>query len=497
MITIAQIAAEAAPWCKTGGLGDVAGALPDALIEAGRERGEEVEAALFLPLYRAVRQAIDARGLTLIDTGVEVTVPFGLGPERARFLRIDPGEGLAPVFLLDAPARYDRPRLYDDEHQRPYHDNLHRYALLCRAALEAAPRLLGRAPDIIHAHDWQGALAPVYLKTRYQGALPSTAAVFTIHNLAYQGLFAGELRHTIDLDPGAFHMDALEYHGALNLLKGGVAFADATTTVSRSYAAEICTPQLGCGLDGFLRARARRLTGVVNGVDTRDWDPATDPALAENYDPKNMSGKAACRAALLAELGLSAAPEEPVLAIVSRFTAQKGLDLVAELVPHLHALGARLVVLGSGDAALEAQFRYLGEVYGHHLATRVGFDLPLSRRIYAGADILLMPSRFEPCGLNQLYAMRYGAVPVVHAVGGLRDTVDDPGDAALTHGEGTGFRFEHPTAQGLYWALGRAVRMFREQPSGWRQLVATCMARDVSWAASASTYLELYRALLR
>ncbi|MCB9754962.1 MAG: glycogen synthase GlgA, partial [Myxococcales bacterium] len=452
--------------------------------------------ALFIPLYRSVREQVLRRGLELVDTGVVATVPFGLGPERARFFRIAGAEG-PPVFALDAPWRYDRARLYDDDAQRPYDDNLHRYALLCRATLEAAPQLLGGVPDVVHAHDWQGALAPIYLRTRYVRQMHRTAAVLTIHNLAYQGVFPGERRHTIDLDPAAFAMERAEFYGHLNLLKGGIAYADSTTTVSRSYADEIRTPQFGCGLDGFLRARARWLLGVVNGVDMREWDPARDDALPANYDREDMSGKLACREALLREFGMRAPIHEPVLGVISRFAGQKGLDLVAELVPHLHRLGARLVVLGSGEAELEDRFRYLARTFSHHLAVKVGYDGPLSRRIYAGADVLLMPSRFEPCGLNQLYAMRYGTVPVVHAVGGLRDTVLDPGDDALMRGEGTGFCFEHPTTQGLLWALDRAVRMYRHAPPAWARLRDNGMRRDSSWAQSAATYLELYQALLR
>ncbi len=493
---IVQIASEAVPWCKTGGLADVAGALPQALVDAGAAQGLRVEPALFIPLYRSVREQAQKRGLELVDTGVVATAPFGLGPERARWMKIEGAEG-PPVYALDAPWRYDRARLYDDEHQRPYDDNLHRYALLCRATLEGAPALLGGLPDVVHAHDWQGALAMMYLRTRYVRQMHRAAAVLTIHNLAYQGVFPGELRHTVDLDPAAFHMDRAEFYGHLNLLKGGVSYADSTTTVSRSYADEIRTAQFGCGLDGFLRARARWLLGVVNGIDTRAWDPKTDPALPHHYDQEDMSGKLACREALLKEFGLRASIGQPVLGVISRFAGQKGLDLVAELVPHLHRLGAKLVVLGSGDAGLEDRFRYLARTFSRNLAVKIGYDGPLSRRIYAGADILLMPSRFEPCGLNQLYAMRYGTVPVVHAVGGLRDTVVDPGDAALMRGEGTGFRFEHPTLQGLVWALDRAVRMYRHAPPAWGRLRDNGMRRDSSWTQSARTYLELYQALRR
>lgn len=487
---VAIIASEAVPWCKTGGLADVVGALPQALVD---QSAGKVAPATFLPLYRQVRESIaNDPQLQLVETGVEVAVPFSLGPERARFFEVV-GHGGPPVYVLDAPHRYDRPRLYDDESGKAYPDNLYRYALLCRGALEAATALMGGVPDVVHAHDWQGGLALAYLRTRYLQTHAHTGAVMTIHNLAYQGLFAGEHRHNIDLDPSAFNLERAEYFGGLNLLKAGIAYADVTTTVSETYAQEITTPDYGCGLDGFLQARgAGRLCGIVNGVDTDVWSPATDKALPANYSVDKLAGKATCRQQLLAEMGLESAEGEPVLGIVSRFTGQKGLDLVADLVPHLHALGARLIVLGSGDAQLEHRFRYLAECFGDHLAVRVGFDPKLARRIFAGSDILLMPSRFEPCGLNQLYAMHYGTVPVVHAVGGLRDTVLDPGDQALARGEGTGFCFEHPTVVGLHWALERAVKMYRQNPRGWQAVVRSGMTRDVSWAKPARAYLDLY-----
>jgi len=489
---VAILASEAVPGCKTGGLADVAGALPQALVS---ESGGEVAPALFLPLYRQVRASVETDPkLELCDTGVEVSVPFGLGPEKARFWQVK-GHGGPPVYLLDAPHRYDRPRLYDDESGRAYEDNLYRYALLCRGVLDGATALLGAVPDVVHAHDWQGSLALAYLRTRYLATHARCAAVLTIHNLAYQGLFPGDHRHNIDLDPSAFSLERAEFFGALNLLKAGIAYADVTTTVSETYAREITTPAYGCGLEGFLKNRAGALQGIVNGVDTEVWNPATDQALPANYSVGELGGKAVCRRELLSEMGLEAASGEPVLGIVSRFTGQKGLDLVADLVPHLHGLGARLVVLGSGDSELEHRFRYLGECFSKHVSVRIGFDPKLARRIFAGCDMLLMPSRFEPCGLNQLYAMHYGTIPVVHAVGGLRDTVIDPGDAGLANGEGTGFRFEHPTLAGLHWALERAVSLYRHRPKGWDSLVRAGMSRDVSWAGPARAYLDLYRQL--
>ncbi|MCA9638349.1 MAG: glycogen synthase GlgA, partial [Myxococcales bacterium] len=490
---IALIASEAVPWCKSGGLADVVGALPRALQEAANAAGESVEVALFLPMYRQVRQFIARHGHQVTDTGIALRAPMGGGGEPFRLLHAYGRDGES-VYFIDAPHRYDRDGLYDDADHRAFDDNGERFALLCRAALEVMPRVMGGPPDILHVHDWQASLAPVYLKTRYRHAYPKTRSVLTIHNLAYQGVLPGSMRGALDIDASFLQPDRGEYYGNLNLLKGGMAYADAVTTVSPTYAREIRTPHYGCNLDGFVRAHVP-VYGILNGIDTDAWNPATDPLLPARYDADHLEGKAVCRELLLEAAGLRPAPGEALLGVVSRFAGQKGIDLIAELVPHLHHLGARLVVLGDGDPELEDRFRWLGWVFSHHITVRIGFDPALSHRLIAGCDALLMPSRFEPCGLTQLYAMRYGTVPIVHAVGGLRDTVVDPGDAGLAAGEGTGFRFEHPTPEGLGWALARAVRMYRERPAGWRAIMQAGMRQDFSWARSAATYLELYRRL--
>jgi starch synthase len=477
-----------APWSQTGGLADVAGALPAALERTGR-----VECAVFSPLYRGMRAKIEAQGATVDDSGVIVTVPLAGRRLSARFVRVR-RPGAATLYLLDYPAFYDRDGLYMTAEGRDHHDNHLRFALLCRAALEAAPRLMGGAPHVFHAHDWHAGLVPVYLRAYYGRRHP--VSVFTIHNLAYQGVFHKDVLPALDLDWSVFTAARMEYYDYLSLLKGGVAYADAVTTVSPSYAYEIRTPQFGHNLDAFLRHQARNLHGILNGIDTESWDPARDRAIAANYDCDTLErGKRQCRRALAEEFGLPLGERDILLAVVSRFTGQKGLDLVAELVPELAALGARLVVLGSGESAIEDRFRYLARVFSQHLAVRVGFDVTLSRRIYSGADAVVVPSRFEPCGLTQMYAMRYGSVPIVHAVGGLRDTVLDPGDHALCRGQGTGFRFEHPTAAGLRWAVGRAARLFRENPEGWRRISRAGMQCDWSWDEPAREYLRLYRRL--
>ena len=491
-LKIALIASEAVPWCKSGGLADVVGALPRALQQAS---SEPVEVALFLPMYRQVRHYLARHGHQVTDTGLSLRIPFGHGHAEPIRLLHAYGHSGESVYFIDAPHRYDREGLYDDDAHRAFDDNAHRFALLCRAALEVAPRVMGGPPDVVHAHDWQGALATMYLRTRYAQVMPKARSVLTIHNLAYQGNFHSSLLGPLDIDPALFHPEGVEWYGHLNLLKGGMAAADAVTTVSPTYAREVRTERFGCGLDGFIRHNVP-VIGILNGIDTDAWNPATDAHLPARYDADHLAGKDVCRDLLLEASGLRPGPGEPLLGVVSRFAGQKGMDLVADLVPHLHGLGARLVVLGDGDPALEDRFRYLSWVYSHHVAARIGFDPALSHRIIAGCDMLLMPSRFEPCGLTQLYAMRYGTIPVVHAVGGLRDTVVDPGDIGLARGKDTGFRFEHPTAEGLHWALARAVRMYRDFPGGWRAIQHAGMRQDFSWARSADSYLRVYRHLL-
>jgi starch synthase len=294
----------------------------------------------------------------------------------------------------------------------------------------------------------------------------------------------------IGLPWSMFDIHHVEFWDQVCLLKGGMAYADAVTTVSPSYAREILTPERGEALDAFLRFDVHRLTGIVNGIDVKAWDPATDTALPARYSRADLSGKAACRAALAEEMGLPLADHEPLIGVIARMTDQKGLDLVADVAPELHRLGARLVVLGSGEPHLEERFRYLADVFRDHVAVRIGFDINLSRRIYAGSDLFVMPSRFEPCGLGQMYAMRYGSIPVVHAVGGLRDTVLDTG----AQGEGTGIRFDAPTATSLLAALERAMKLFRDR-AALARVRGAAMARDSSWTASAQQYVQLYRSL--
>jgi starch synthase len=335
---------------------------------------------------------------------------------------------------------------------------------------------------VLHAHDWQGGPAAIY--ARLLGAA-APAIVMTIHNLAYRGIFPKLVMDELGWPWPLFTQHQLEFYDQVSFLKGGLAAADAATTVSPSYAQEILTPPFGEALDGFLRWDLKRLVGIVNGIDTRAWDPKTDAALAQSFSIDTIEGRAANRTALAAEMGISLAPTEPLIGVIARMTGQKGLDLVADVVPELADLGAKMVVLGAGEPELEARFAYLSETFSQHVATRIGFDIALARRIYGGTDLFLMPSRFEPCGLGQLYAMRYGSVPVVHAVGGLRDTV--------ANGV-TGIQFQAATSSALRAALAHSVTAFRQREP-FARLQRAAMQRDSSWLASALESAQLYRSL--
>jgi starch synthase len=488
MMRVLHIASEVAPWSQSGGLADVTAALPAALVACA----PDLDTAVVSPLYRGVAARLAAAGAPL-DDGFAHEVVLGAARFPVRMRRARPARG-AVQWFVESPL-FDRAGMYMAPGGADYADNHVRFGVLCKAAIDIGDALLGGALDVVHVHDWQAALAPVYL--RLDPARGRTAAVVTVHNLAYRGIVPAPAVEDLGLPWDLFTMHRMEFYGQLCLLKGGLAFADAITTVSPTYAREILTPERGEGLDGFLRWDVERLVGIVNGIDDEAWDPAHDAELAATYSAADLAGKAVCRQALARELGFAVDAATPIIGVVSRLAGQKGLDLIADLVPQLHVLGARLVVLGSGERDLEDRFRWLAERFGDHVRVVVGFDVALSRRIYGGCDLFLMPSRFEPCGIGQMYAMRYGTVPVVHAVGGLVDTVIDPGDAELASGHGTGFRFEHPTVDGLRWALDRAVRMFRERPDGFRTLKTTAMKRDSSWIASAREYLQLYRAAVR
>lgn len=470
------ISSEVEPFAKTGGLADVAGALPQALATLGHD------VRVLMPKYRGVE-----RHGTLRTAVPRVRVPVGDRTTEGALLEGRLGRAV-PVYFLAHDHYYDRPALYGTG-QGDYLDNCERFIFFCRGALEAL-RALGWTPHVIHANDWQSGLVPVYLETLYKDdpALGEVGTLFTIHNLAYQGVFWHFDMPLTGLGWDLFTPAGLEFYGKLNFLKGGLVFADVLNTVSKAYAQEIQTAEFGCGLEGVLQYRRADLHGVVNGIDVAAWDPATDRDLTKPYSAEDLAGKAACKQALAQELGIDA-DGAPIIGIVSRLAAQKGLDLVLEALPELVDAGFELALLGAGEPGLETAFGEAARASRGRIAIRTGFDNALARRIYAGADMFLMPSRYEPCGLGQMISMRYGTIPIVRRTGGLADTVVEARPARRT---GTGFGFAEPTARALLEAATRALAAYRE-PALWRQLQRNAMAQDFSWPASAREYVALYR----
>lgn len=473
--------AELAPWVKTGGLGDVAAALPRALAARG------VEVRILVPAYPALVAAFGAREFVAMVDGVGDSMLGG------RLSRVALGERLE-LLMLECPAYYDRPGSpYLDSAGANWSDNALRFGLLSRTAALLASRAspLDWTPHILHCNDWQTALAPAYLRYRMQAL---AGCVVTIHNLAFQGLFPPTMLAALGLPAHAMTIDGVEFHGQLSFLKAGLQCAERITTVSPTYRQEICTPAHGCGLDGLLRHRADRLVGILNGIDGAEWNPAKDAYLPAAYNRHQLGPRAASRAALRQSLGLHDAPG-PILGMVSRMTGQKGVDLVLECVAPLITLGASFAVLGSGDAPLQAAWQALAARYPGRVGVHIGFDNRLAHLIEAGADIFLMPSRFEPCGLNQMYSLAYGTPPVVRATGGLADTVVDCNAATLASGHANGFTFEAPSATALLATTQRAMACWR-QPALWRRLQRNGMVCNFSWDSAARQYVDVYRLVL-
>jgi starch synthase len=486
MTRVLQVSAELFPLLKTGGLADVAGALPRALGAAG------AEVRLLLPGFPAFREAL---------SGECAVAPLGLpwGEGRAALLRGRlAGHGDTVVYLLDAPGLFERPgNPYADEAGVAYADNHRRFTLLGLAAARLAEGVdAGWLPQIVHAHDWHAALACAHLAASRTRLRSHARSVFTVHNLAYQGLFPAPLFCELGLPPSQYAVEGVEFYGQVSFMKAGLQFADAITTVSPSYAREIQTPEQGCGLDGLLRHRAAALHGILNGVDYGVWSPANDTAIAARYDADDAGAKAVCKAALQRECGLEARADAPLFGIVSRLTEQKGLPLVLEALPGLLAAGGQLVVLGSGDARLEAAFAEAAAKHPGQVARRTGMDEGLAHRIYAGSDVVLVPSRFEPCGLTQLYGLSYGALPLVHRVGGLADTVVDCTLEDLDAGTATGFVFDAFTADAFKRALRRALVLW-SRPDLWARVRATAMRQHFGWDQAAARHVEVYRGLLQ
>jgi len=472
---IAFVASECVPFSKTGGLADVVGALPGALAALGHQ------VSVYLPRYRQTKLA-DAQ--TVVRS---VTVPFD---DRYRFCSVLTTGSPSPVrfYFVDYPPFFDREALYGTS-AGDYPDNAERFALFSRAVLEAS-KILG-VPQVFHCHDWQSALVPVLLHTHYaeDPAFRDVPTVFTIHNMGYQGLFAPDTLPLLTLPWDLFTIDKMEFFGQVNFLKGALGYADFVTTVSKKYSQEIQTAEFGFGLEGVLRDRSATVAGILNGVDYNEWSPQTDKFIAAKYSPADLSGKAICKQDLLASFGV-ANPDLrlPVIGIVSRFAAQKGFDLIAQIMDRLAREEMIVVALGAGDKQYEEMFLRLNKQFPQKIAVKVAYDNAIAHKIEAGSDMFLMPSKYEPCGLNQIYSLKYGTVPVVRATGGLDDTIE-PWDSRT--GKGTGFRFSEYSSEALLLTIRDALRAYRDQTS-WQSLMRNGMMKDFSWNASAREYVRIY-----
>ncbi len=471
------VASEAAPFAKTGGLADVVGSLPLALHALGHD------VRLVMPWYRAVHEVTG----NLPSSRRKLSIPLGDHRYQASY-RTGELKGV-PVYFVDVPELYDRPGLYGENGQ-DYPDNAERFGLLSMAALELV-RQLNFVPDVIHAHDWQAGLVPVYLHQHrgHDSFFANTRTLFTIHNLGYQGVFPVATGRSLGLDESLLTPDGLEYHGQISLLKGGIRYANQVNTVSPTYCQEIQTTECGIGLDGLLRSRADQLHGLLNGLDGQLWSPTDDQTLTRCYTAKDLSGKIACKKGLQQELGLQLSSKRPIVTMVTRLDTQKGIELVLDGWDKIMARDLQLVILGTGNPDFERRLAEAASFYPGQATVQLRFNDALSRRIYAGSDLFLMPSRYEPCGLGQLIALRYGAVPLVHATGGLIDTIIDPQTSVE---QANGFLFHKYRLDNLLECLDRALTAYAE-PQGWRKLMLQGMSQDFSWAYAAEQYVELYR----
>ena len=469
-------ASEAHPLIKTGGLGDVAGSLPIAL------QAQRQDVCIIMPAYHDL--IIRVGKLTRIH-------PLTGFPKGVRLLEGTLPNSKIKLWLVDAPDYFDRPgNPYLNPQGTDWPDNAQRFALFSRVVAAVAMNNAGLAwqPDVVHCNDWQCGLIPALLSL--ETARPAT--VFTVHNLAYQGLFPAETFAALNLPASLWSIDSLEFYGQMSFIKGGLAHADMISTVSPTYAQEIRTPAYGCGLEGLLNHRAERLTGILNGADYTQWDPQHDPLIPHHYNAQSLQNKAANKAALQTRVGLPVAADIPVFAIISRLVEQKGVDLLLDSLPELLRHKVQLIMLGNGDHDLESAFSALAAQHPTQVAAQIGFNEELAHFIESGADLFVMPSRFEPCGLNQIYSLRYGTVPIVRRTGGLADTVVDATPETLKNRTATGIVFDEATPSALLTALERALALYKE-PTLWQQMVGTGMKQDFSWKHSAKKYLALYQ----
>jgi starch synthase len=476
------VSSEIVPFAKTGGLADVTGSLPKALRRIG------VETDIVLPLYRTV----DRERFPLSQSGPAVRVPLGHREETGIIMETDAGDGVR-AYLVRNDRYFDR-EFYYGTRDGDYVDNCERFAFFCRAIMEWIARS-GRPYDILHSNDWQTALLPAYVKTLYSRdkAFRSTGTVLTVHNVGYQGLFWNHDLPITGLGWELFTPKGVEFYGKLNVLKAGLVFSDILTTVSDTYSREIQTAEYGHGLEGVLYERRDDLFGILNGVDYEDWNPETDPLIAARYSREDLAGKRACREDLLAEFGWTGPVDEPVIGVIGRLTAQKGFDLIEQVGEWLAMQPVRVVILGTGERKYEMAMNELGRLHPDRISLRFAFDNRLAHKIEAGSDIYLMPSRYEPCGLNQIYSLKYGTVPIVRNTGGLADTVVDADEDPA---RGTGFKFNGYVTTEMKDALRRAMAAYEDRPR-WEEIVKRGMAKDFSWEASARRYLSVYDKALR
>jgi starch synthase len=483
-LNILFLSPEAVPFAKTGGLADVSGALPGALKRLG------ADVRLIIPFYRLVREG-DFEIKPLLN---DLEVPLGSERVRASVLETRTEERV-PVYLIDREDMYDRPHLYGNA-QGDYYDNLERYAFYSMAALHLSESL-SFLPDVIHCHDWQTGLVPPLLKGSPSDTSPlkGTPSVFTIHNMGYQGIFTEEKLAITGLSREEFfHPEGLEYWGKISLLKSGIVYSEAITTVSPSYAQEIQTPEYGMGLEGMLQKRRAFLHGILNGIDYRIWDPARDKHLPVNYSLEDISGKVRCKEALLQEMNLDPSlKDRPLIGMISRLDTQKGLDILIQILDDILSLDTGIVILGSGDESIQQAIQETAANHPGRVSLFIGFNDPLAHRIMAGVDIFLIPSRYEPCGLTQMYALKYGTIPVVRATGGLNDTIIQFDGRTK---KGNGFKFEPYDPSAFFEAIRQAVKLFKNSKV-WKKVMTNGMNADFSWDRSAKSYMDLYQSVLK
>lgn len=466
---------EAVPYAKTGGLADVTGSLLREYHRLGKE------AYLFLPLYRTIRN-----NFILKSSGISINVRLGDRLIGGQVFSIDDR-----VFFIECNEFFDRDELYGTPFG-DFPDNAQRFIFFSKAILEAL-MTMGVRPDIIHCNDWQTAMIPLYLKTIYKDYFGQTATVMTIHNMGYQGIFDSSQMNLTGLGWEWFNIEGIEFYGKINFLKAGLISADVITTVSNQYAQEILTSEYGHGLDGVLRKRAKDLKGILNGIDTEEWDPATDKHINEKFSSKDISGKKRCKEELIKGCGLNIDKDAPIISFVGRLSRQKGIDILSESIERIVSLGPGIIILGKGDAEFEDKVKRSCESYKGRVFVKIGYDEPFAHRVYAGSDIFVMPSRYEPCGLGQMIAMRYGTIPVARKTGGLADTIEDYNPLINI---GTGFLFEELSLDAMLCSIRLAISAFSCKDR-WIGLIKRAMEKDFSWKRSAMEYIELYESLVK